>query len=191
MEKLPVYKIRIKNSEELGMEAIAFVDEPAIERSWQTFSKVRPKYFANEERQIVSGPIMVANLPIYRRDEKGEFFVVFDKETIFSIVQKFLSKGLSNNVNEMHDPKRIIEGASLFNLFIIDKSMGINTPEGYEELTDGSAFASYKITDPEVWKKVKDGTYTGFSIEGLLEYEFIEEKDTDIIQSIIDKVQNI
>lgn len=191
LSTLPVYKIRIGESEELGIEAIALVDDPAIERTWKTFSKVKPAYFSNEERQIVSGPIMVANLPIYRRDEKGEYFVVFDKETIFSIVERFLRKGFSGNVNIMHDPSQKLEGISLFNLFIIDKTMGIHTPDGYPDLMDGSAFASYKINDPEVWKKVKDGTFTGFSVEGFFDEEFFEEKETGRIMDIIDKVQNI
>jgi hypothetical protein len=189
MKKLPIYKIKIKENEELGVDAVAFVDDPAIERTWQTFNRAK-QYFTDKERQIVSGPIMVANLPIYRRDEQyGEYYVVFDKETIHSIVERFLKKGFSNNVNLMHDPNKKVEGVSIFNLFIIDKTMGIKTPEGFEDLTDGSAFASYRVTDPKVWEEIKAGTFSGFSVEGLFDHDFVEDKDEITIAEIIEIIQ--
>ena len=41
------------------------------------------------------------------------------------------------------------------------KAMGI--PEG---ILPVGWWIGFKVTDPEVWEKVKDGTYSMFSIEG-------------------------
>ena len=44
----------------------------------------------DEEKRIVSGVAMVADMPIYRRDAiRGEYYVVFDKESIFKIAKKW------------------------------------------------------------------------------------------------------
>lgn len=188
MKKLPVYKIKVREDEELGVDYVAFVDDPAIERTWQTFHNKKQFHF-DKERQIVSGPIMVANLPIYRRDEKGEFYVVFDKETIQTIVERIMKKGFSNNVNLMHDPNQKLEGVNIFNMFIVDKTMGIGTPTGFEDLPDGSAFASYRVTDKKVWEDIKAGKFSGFSVEGMFDMDFIEDKDEVTIEEIIDIIQ--
>ena len=37
MENLPVYKLVIDDNDELGVEYVALVDSPAIERNWMAF----------------------------------------------------------------------------------------------------------------------------------------------------------
>ena len=37
MENLPVYKLVIDDNEELGVEFVALVDQPAIETNWHAF----------------------------------------------------------------------------------------------------------------------------------------------------------
>ncbi len=39
----------------------------------------------DEDQQIISGPLMLADTPIYRNDHNGEYYVVFTKETIKKI----------------------------------------------------------------------------------------------------------
>ena len=44
---------------------------------------------------------MVADLPIYRRDDDGkEYYVVFNADTIRKIVYKYMKEGRTNSVNE-------------------------------------------------------------------------------------------
>jgi hypothetical protein len=190
--KLPIYKIQIAESDELGVDYVALVDKPAIERSWMAFEKQRQLFQANEDKQIVSGALIVANLPIYRRDEKlGEFYVVFDSETTMDIVQRFFKKGFSGNVNLMHDPKQVVQDVFMFESFIINKERGICTPKGHDELPDGSWFGSFKVNNPEVWKQIKDGTFQGFSVEGLFNHDHIGDKDEAVIAEIQDVIQNV
>jgi hypothetical protein len=73
----------------------------------QHFSNDKPKLnFAiqDEDKHIISGPLMLADKPIYRNNKKfGEHFVTFSAETIKDIAIKFSKKGYQGNVNLMHD----------------------------------------------------------------------------------------
>lgn len=65
-----------------------------------------------------------------------------------------------------------VDGVELEELFIKDESKGIN-PSGFEDIENGSLFAKYRISNEEIWSKVKAGEFKGFSLEG---YFDIEEK---------------
>lgn len=190
--KLPIYKIKVDESDELGVDFVAMVDNPAIERNWQAFGKNKKLFLASEEKQIVSGPLIVANLPIYRRDDSGkEYYVTFDTDTTMKIVQRFFKKGFTGNVNEMHEPSKVVEGVFMFESFVINKERGINTPAGFQELPDGSWFGSYKVNNPDIWQKIKDGHFYGFSVEGLFDQDFVGDKDQDVIDEIVEVIQGV
>jgi hypothetical protein len=188
-KELPIYKLVIKDDDKSGVDFIAMVDKPAIEMTWQMFENKKQLFKVDSDRQIISGALMVADLPIYRRDDqKGEYYVVFDAPMIEKIQHKFMANGFTKNFNMMHNPNEVTRVATLFNSFIIDSKMGIKTPEGYDELTDGSWFGSVKISDTEFWNQfIKTGKFQGFSVEGFFEtvYEKTEPKK-DIIQQIKD-----
>lgn len=190
IRQLPIYKIVIKD-DDTEIDYIALTDDPAIEKNFMAFSNQKRFIMQSEEKRIVSGPLIVANLPIYRRDETGEFYVVFDEATTEQIVQKFFRKGYQANVNLNHDAAQRPDGIYMFESMIIDSSRGIMTPKGFDTLPDGSWFGSFKVDNPEIWQQVKDGTFTGFSVEGLLGYDYVKETDEDIILQIIDLIQNI
>ena len=81
---LPIYKLTIDNLDETGVDYNAFVDVPAHMKSFIAFGKQQSvNYSFNEEQRIVTGVMISANTPIYRRDnEFGEHLVVFDADTI-------------------------------------------------------------------------------------------------------------
>jgi len=144
----------------------------------------------SEERRIITGALMVADLPIYRYNESiGEFYVTFDKPTIEKIVQKFFKYGNTSNVNKMHNPNMQIDGVYMFESFIIDSERGIKVPDGFDGITEGSWFGSYKIDNEDVWQNfIKTGEFKGFSVEGLFDMEIqnksIEQEIVDIIDEI-------
>ena len=66
MDKLPIYRFLVpENDDEIGVSAVALVDYPAIEMNWQAFSANQYQFKADTEKRIISGPLMVAELPIY------------------------------------------------------------------------------------------------------------------------------
>lgn len=187
MDKLPIYKMVIdENDDYSGVNFVSLVDEPAIMMNWQVFNSVKQTFKIDNDKRIISGAMMVADLPIYRRDDKmGEYYVVFDKPTIESIQRKFMANGFTKNFNLMHDSNFQTTTAVMFNSFIVDKSLGIETPKGYDELPDGSWFGSVYIADEELWKLVKSGKFRGFSVEGYFDLVYQnDKKEKDIIKEI-------
>lgn len=174
-QEFPIYKASISPDVDSDLEVnyIGLVDRPAIERNFQAFNayKQRLHFALNEEKQIISGPAMIADMPIYRQDPKlGEYYVVFDRDSIRAIVEKFSAKGYLKNFNLFHDQQQQVSDVTIFNSFINDKSLGIAPLAGFEDVADGSWFISAKVNNPAVWQSVKSGAIKGFSVEGLFEY---------------------
>lgn len=165
-------------SSDLEVNYIGLVDRPAIERNFQAFNdqKQKARFVLNEEKRIISGPAMIADLPIYRNDKQlGEYYVVFDRQAIQSIVEKFSAKGYLKNFNLFHDEQQQVSDVTIFNSFISDKELGIPPMAGFEDVADGSWFISAKVNNDQVWQKVKEGMVKGFSVEGLFNYVRVGE----------------
>lgn len=191
MEKIPVYRFKCLPDDESKLEAVALVDTPAIEMNWQAFSNNNYKFSAIEEKRIISGPLMVADLPIYRRDSSGEYYGVFKAEDIYNLRNKFFKQSLDKSVNIMHDSAQMVDGVYMIESFLIDSTRGIFSPKGYN-LTDGSWFGSYKVDNDDIWNDfIKTGEFKGFSVEGLFNTVKIEDKPLDLIEQIISIVKNI
>ena len=180
--EIPLINLTIDEAEETGVEFIALVDTPAIEREWMAFGKTKQRFqIQDKEKRVVSGAAMVSNLPIYRLDEDGNpFYVKFSPDTIEKIVHRFFKSQPSSAVNLMHE--ELVEGVYIFESFIIDDNK--RTPEGFTKLPNGSWFVSMKIENDGVWAKVKDGTFKGFSIEGV----FIDQATHNLDKKLIDEV---
>ena len=158
---------------DLEVNFIGLVDRPAIERNFQAFNdqKEKAKFIINEDKKIISGPAMIADMPLYRNDlQLGEYYVIFDKQAIQTIVEKFSAKGFMKNFNLFHDEAQKVTDVTIFNSFISNKDLGVPPLAGFEDVADGSWFISAKVNNPDVWEKVKSGMIKGFSVEGLFEY---------------------
>lgn len=139
----------------------------------------------NEEKRIISGPLMIPNELIYRNNERfGEHYVKFSPETIQQIAIKYSKKGYQNNVNLMHDSKQVVEGITMFEMFIKDSERGIQAMKGFEELPDGTLFGSYFVENEDVWKRIKSGEFKGFSVEGLFDYVEPMSKEEELLEKI-------
>ena len=191
MDKIPIYRFKVDENDDSQLEAVAMVDSPAIEMNWQAFSN-QIKFAADNEKRIISGPLMVAELPIYRRDaEHGEYYGIFTAEDIYNLRNKFFKNNKSKEVNLMHDSNQMVEGVYMVESFLIDSKRGINAPNGFN-LSDGSWFGSYKVDNEEVWNEyIKSGEFKGFSVEGLFNIVKIDAKPLSVIEQIIEVVKQI
>jgi len=157
--------------------------------------KTKDKYrqdfkIENEEKRIVSGYFMKADLPIIRLNDKNEkYYVVFRRETIEKIVNKFFKNGLNANVNLMHDNNLQAKGVYVIESLIIDSKRGIKAPKGFEDAPDGSWWGSMRVENDEVWNMVKDGTFKGFSVEGMFGQDKTVKYPTNLIKKIRDVVK--
>src|SRR3990167_9133614 len=192
MKKFPVYKIKINESDEtsLGVNYIALVDDPAVQLNWLAFNNQK-KFSADNDRRLIMGAFMVANMPIYRRDDiRGEYYVVFDKETIYQIVQKFFINGFVSNFNIMHDDGRKAEGVYLIESFMVDDTRGVLPPKAFDGISQGSWLATVKVDNDEIWNDyVKTGKLMGFSVEGMFAMGDMVKTDEEILREIQDIVR--
>lgn len=192
--ELPVYQIVIGDKEQ-GAFAMSLVDSPATLCSFQYFSKDEPMKFAveSEEKHLCTGVFMLADTKIYRRSEDGtEYYVVFSKDVLRQIAQNFLGNGFQNNVDQNHD-FNYIDGVYLQELFVKDVERGID-PKAFSNTPDGTLFCTYHIENEEVWQKVKDGTFKGYSLEGVFNVEEAfsdaEEQLYNECVELIEKIKN-
>lgn len=184
----PLFELIITDDTQSGVDYVALVDVPAIQKNWVAFTaqeaqeKQREayKYFFEDEKRVVAGPLMIPDLPIYRKSPDGnDFDVFFTAETIEHCVLKFMREGNLSKFNIMHNDRQKTKGVFIYQTFIIDKAAGITPPSYYEDLPDGTWFAMAKVEDNKVWADVKSGKFRGFSVEGMFaqieNYEWVSE----------------
>lgn len=194
MNKIPTFYIDINPDDfETGMTTISLVDEPAIERDFIAFDKTKHINFsADNMEHKISGPAIIADMPIYRYNPSmGEYYIVFTKEVIEKIVEKYSKQGFFNMVNLQHDENQYVECAIMTEFYIKDSTKGI-VPTGFEDVADGSLFCTYKITDDNLWDEIVNGDkLNGFSIEimGDLKVDPVrcQSEQSKPIDSIIDE----
>lgn len=189
--ELPIYELTISEDEQTGVDYVALVDHPAIERNWMAFNKDYQFKIQDEEKRIVSGPLMVAGQPIVRVDGAGQkYYVVFTADTISKIVKRFFKNGFTANVNQMHNSRMVADKCYMIESFIIDTKRGIHTPDFFAELPNGSWFGSYQIDNQAIWDKVKKGEFKGFSVEGIFEEVAIMDLDEQVIEELKEALIN-
>lgn len=159
-----------------GMFVVSLVEDPAIESLFFPFEKDKVNLsILDAPQHKVIGCVLRADYPILRIDGEGKYYnLVFDKETIYELTQHFVKYNNTGNVSVLHNGKPL-GGVELTQLFIKDKSKGID-PVGFDEVSDGSLFAEYKILNEKVWEGICNGVYRGFSIEGVFEVEPLSQK---------------
>ena len=185
IDGFPVFDALVTD-EGTGMLRISLVDDPAVMTDFVAFDRQRPVVMfsvENEEKRLVFGVVMRADFPIYRRDERiGEYYVVYRPDTIRRMAEKYLADGRQNIVNIMHESGTDVEGVRMVQWFIKDEAKGVN-PAGFD-VPDGSLFAEFHVTNDEVWAEIKDGTFRGFSLEGV--FDFVPEESVDDVKEMVE-----
>ena len=120
----------------------------------------------DEDKMIVTGPVMIPNKMILRRDEDGNpFYIYFSKKTIRKMAEKFFRNNKHNNTDINHD-----ENVTTDNVLIESWiSESIKHDKSYKygfALPEGTWYVSYKINDAETWERIKEGELRGFSLAG-------------------------
>lgn len=196
-KKLPIYYATINEDlaglelKQQGIQNIALVDSPAMLAEWLMFSEQKPiefKMSLQEEQRIITAPVIIADLPIYRKvNEDGiekEFYVVYKKDTNMKVLQKYMSDGNQKKVKLTHDTQDLSKGVFVFEVFMSDESRGISQPKGFD-LPDGTIFCSMKINNDMIWQEAKSGKVKGISLEGFFDLEKEIDLDESQIESII------
>src|SRR4051812_39238928 len=195
--KLPIYKLSmVPGLPGTGAEYTALVDEPAIEKYFLTFRNEKKARFSfsSQELRIITGPLMIPDLPIFRAATKQipeDHYVVFDAETIRQVAYKFCRDNNFNRVNLMHEPGTDPQDVYMIENFISDSRRGIRAPEPFSDLPEGAWFVSYKVDNEPLWQRIQKAEFRGLSIEGIFSYvetgESDEEKLLREIEAVIER----
>ena len=194
-KNLPLYEALINDLED-GIFAVSLVSTPATESNWQCFSKEEQMYsIENEEEHIITGVIMLANTPIFRRDDSGyEYNIVYKPETIKLMSEKMLKDMAHNQIDIEHNGCILPAGTvNLVEIYIKDSEKGIS-PNFLKDIPDGSLIGSYKIHDDVLWNMCKEGTLHGFSLAGWFDVkEFKDKKKSkySMIEKIKEKLRQL
>lgn len=163
------------------------------QRKLKQIDKAKFTFKSDQEKRIISGPAMIPDQPIYRRNEEGEEYnVIFRKPTIEKIVSKFFKQQYTANFNLQHKKSLLAQGVYLIESFMIDEERGIKAPKGFEDLPDGTWFISCKVDNDEIWDDfVKEGVFKGFSVEGLfMEKQVVQTKSEELeLLEMLNKLQ--
>ena len=194
-KNLPLYEALINDLED-GIFAVSLVSTPATESNWQCFSKEEQMYsIENEEEHIITGVIMLANSPIFRRDDSGyEYNIIYKPETIKLMSEKMLKDMAHNQIDIEHNGCILPPGTvNLVEIYIKDSEKGIS-PNFLKDIPDGSLIGSYKIHDDVLWNMCKEGTLHGFSLAGWFDVkEFKDKKKSkySMIEKIKEKLRQL
>lgn len=194
-KNLPLYEALINDLED-GIFAVSLVSTPATESNWQCFSKEEQMYsIENEEEHIITGVIMLANTPIFRRDDSGyEYNIVYKPETIKLMSEKMLKDMAHNQIDIEHNGCILPPGTvNLVEIYIKDSEKGIS-PNFLKDIPDGSLIGSYKIHDDVLWNMCKEGTLHGFSLAGwfdVKEFKYKKKSKYSMIEKIKEKLRQL
>ena len=192
---LPCYSLNIDDSENTGCFKISLVDFPAVETSFLCFNAEPEKFnfkVTDDEKHIVTGIALRCNVPIYRVAPDGtEYYVLFTKETVEHIMQKFAKDNNAFNISLQHELD--VKDCYVVESYLINKERGI-VPQEFSDIEDGSWVVSVKIENPKVWEYIKEGNCSGFSIEILAIPEALKaaiKKDKEDYNKEIDKLKSV
>ena len=159
---MDVYKI--DETKEIEMIVNSFVSEPATEKEWLFFNRKKQVLnFYDDEQQIVTSVVMLANTPIYRVDAGYEYKLVFTPEAIKKMAFDYFSKNGFNKISIEHDGKEIEGAAILLESYFVDNVKSV--PRKFGKIPEGSWIMSYKVVDKELWQAIKEKKLRGFSVE--------------------------
>lgn len=188
-KKIKSIEFTFDESKANKLTAISLVTSPAIEKDYKFFNKTVSSKFkvTNEERQEISGPVMVPNLEIERVDEfTGEkYYCWFSEETIRKCAQFFFKNGLNTKGNFNHNDKFSNELFVFESWIVEDPEKDKSNSLVFEPQIKGTWFATYYVKDKELFNTIKREGLRGFSVEGIWEAE-AEQRFVNALYSVIE-----
>jgi len=179
------------DSQELAIDAISLVSAPAIEQDLVFFGKEKNNLtFAkvDEEKRMLVSPALIPNKQIFRYDPNtdSEYYVYFSPDTVRKASELYLKHNNHHKATYEHQDR--VSGVLTTESWIKEGDMDKSKLYGYD-LPNGTWFVKMKITNEDLWQKIKAGELKGLSIEGYFtdKMEKMSEKaptDEEILKAL-------
>lgn len=167
--------------------AVSFVAEPAIERDFVYMNKAEVKFTAvDEDQHLVAGPLLIPDKKILRLDEQNNpYHVYFTADTIKEIAQKYLQKRYNDKVTYEHTTP--VKDVSLVESWVVANSTKDKSNVYNFTMPKGTWFGIFKVSNPQLWKDIKEGKIKGFSIEGMFDHKEVKQSmEVDLEKAIVE-----
>ena len=184
MDEIETIELFIEDEGDGGINAISFVEYPAIEENFIALSehKVELKTI-DEDKRLVIGLALVPNKLIYRRNKGFEYNITFSEQTVRKASEKYLKSLKLHNTTVAHETE--IEGVFLTESWIVEDPKQDKTALYGLEAPKGAWAVSMRVENDDLWNKIKGGDYLGFSIEGMFtEKEQFSKAEIDAMEEI-------
>ncbi len=161
-----IVELIIDEDQEIGIEAISVVENPAIEEDFIALKSQEFKLAeVDKEKRILMGALLIPNKPIYRRNGEDEYYIYFSKDTVLKASQMYLMQGKQNNSTLEHQYE--INGLSLVESWIVEDKVHDKSVKYGMDLPLGTWVGSVKVNNDKIWNEfVQTKKIRGFSIEG-------------------------
>ena len=175
-----IVELIFDEEQEIGIEAISVVENPAIEEDFIALKSQEFKLAeVDKEKRILMGALLIPNKPIYRRNGEDEYYIYFSKDTVLKASQMYLMQGKQNNSTLEHQYE--INGLSLVESWIVEDKVHDKSVKYGMDLPLGTWVGSVKVNNEQIWNEfVKTGKVKGFSIEGYFADKMERPKDQTI-----------
>ena len=183
-EELETIELFVDSEGDGGINAISFVEFPAIEENFIALNehKVEMKT-VDEDKRLVVGLALIPNKLIYRKNRGFEYNITFSEETVRKASEKYLKSLKLHNTTVAHETE--VDGVFLTESWIVEDPEKDKTALYGLNATKGSWAVSMRIENDDLWNKIKDGDYLGFSIEGMFsEEEKLSNEEINILSEI-------
>ena len=157
------------DNEELAIDAISLVSEPAIEVDFIYFNKNKNNLTLaklDEEKRMLVSPALIPNKQIYRYDAASDqdYYVFFSKETVRKASEMYLKHNNHHKATYQHE-NRVAGVLTIESWIKEDEKYDKSNAYGFD-LPLGTWFVKMKINNDEMWSRIKSGELRGLSIEG-------------------------
>lgn len=176
MDKLKKYKVNAGDSD---VFAISVVSSPAVESNFVALAKQeqpKPVFLSKDDKHMLYGIILRADFPIYRNDaDFGEYYIEFGADAIERLERKYFKNFAQRSWTKEH--LDFAEGLTLTESWLVtdpenDKSKAL----GLEGVTKGSWVGGCLVDDNELWTEIKEGKFSGFSVEAWCDLEEVTKE---------------
>jgi hypothetical protein len=176
-----------EENNEIGIEAISVVENPAIEEDFIALSNdIIELKEVDKEKKLLLGALLIPNKPIYRRSGDDEYYVFFSKDTVLKASQMYLMNGNQSKatLEHAHD----IIGLTLVESWIVEDEVHDKSRKYGMNVPVGTWMGAVKVNNDEVWNDfVKTGKVKGFSIEGYFADKM--ERPKENLQEELSKIE--
>ena len=175
---IPIYDVVI-DDEQLGLTAVSFVKDPAIQIDFLAMEKQRAEnmiWFSKHFKHEIVSPILVPNQLILRQSKDGNiYYIRWTEEAIANAAAKYLANGFWHNVTIEHPmfydenltyEDVLEEDVYLQRMWLVQDPKNDDAHKLYGfDVPKGTLMVKYKIYNKALWQKIINKEVLGLSIE--------------------------